>query len=237
MLETKLVRRGTNGPSREIKEMCSQMEFWGELTQETQRKVLTETQGLYDDLAGIKQLKMSAGRHVRNLHKELVGDGDKRSYFIRFMQSLDQSVRSSYRWMNILVDLNLPEPVLDAAERRGVDLIQASYVRAVKALPPPPKTIDADGAEKYLDRAIKQREKLVDADEGGPVDTTQIEREAWKAVVKRYEKIPSRARRDWVSRLFGHIMAACNLPAQRFEPEAVPEGFGAKPRGRRSKSG
>ena len=234
MANTKLVKTGTIVPSTDIKQMCSQMEFWGELTQDEQKAVLVETQGLYDDLAGMKQLRMSAARHVLKLHSLLVGEEGKRSYFVRFMQSLDQSVRSSYRWMNILVDLNLPEPVLDAAEKRGVDLIQASYVQAIRQLPAP-KTVDPD---TYLDKVLKERARMAqDGLEGAgrSLDPSVAEREAWRAVVGRYKRVAPRARRDWGVRLIGRLMAALGLPAQRFEPEAVPDDFTPK-RGRRAKA-
>jgi hypothetical protein len=183
----------------------------------------------------MKQLRMSAARHVLKLHSTLVGEEGKRSYFVRFMQSLDQSVRSSYRWMNTLVDLNLPEPVLDAAEKRGVDLIQASYVQAVKQLPAP-KTVDPD---TYIDKVLKERARMAqDEPEGANrySDPVQTEREAYRAIVGRYKRIPPRSRKDWGLRLLSRVMWALGLPGQRVDPEPAPEDFQARRPGRRAKT-
>lgn len=197
--------------------------FWSELSAGEQKTLKTETLEFMDEMKTMRQSRTRAVVHLMKVRDLLLPKG----HWVRYMQSLAHSSRSSYRWLNRANELELPAPVLEAAADRGIDLIHASYLNPLKQLPPPKTFADADPGDPkvghYLDRveALRGQE--------GPAATLLTsedgEKRAWRAVIREWERVGSRGRSAWGLRLIGRLMHRMSLPAQRVEPEAPPADF------------
>lgn len=216
-------------------EFFENLPFWKDLPKDRQRTVISGTNRIHNAVGGVIQLRTEAARAAAEVRDALLDGG----YWQKYLQSLTQSMRSAYRWLDRLDKLALPAAVLDAAAERGIDVVDGRYFNAIKELPPP-KALEGEAVDRYFQKVtVTVRDRRSKAKRARP-DPERAELMAWRAVVNRAGAAAAgRARTNWVVRLIGKLMAEFGLPAQRFEPEAVPEVFRAKvgyPKGRPRKT-
>lgn len=206
--------------------------FWDKLEKTEQRTVKAETEGLAEAHAGQVVSRMKMGEHLRNLQIVLEGKG----LFVKYLETLHFSYRTAYRYIEAFkaVKGQLPDTTLQLAAARGMDLVgyQADrpfgpYTEPIKMLPPPSSAADVPA---WLDKIEEKRKMLPRKPRRAKVAAPDISlRMAFASVYRRFKQLPGgRSRVAWSQRLIGLLMAEMGLPAQRFEPEAVPEGFRPK---------
>jgi hypothetical protein len=221
---TKKVTNGTIVPS----EFYASLPFWGDLSQSEQKTVREGTEGAVAAHKRMRQSRMEVAFHLQKVYEVLEGRG----YFTKYLHTLEHSQRSSYRWLNRLNDLALPGAVVEGAITHGVDLLHASYAEPLKQLPPP-KRLDEGAVASYLQKVQDLRAENRDEPTRRARRVPDLaEKLAWRSVIREWNALkgtkgPQRA--SWAIRLIGRLMAEMGLPAQRFEPEAVPEEFRPKP--------
>lgn len=233
MANAKLVGGGGIVQYSGVASRLTKEDFWDELTKDEQRTVLTETEGILDELEKVRQLRMTVARRGLRVQAVLAPKGA----YGKYLRTLEHYWRTVYRWTSQLKQLNLPEPVLDAAEERGIDLARSVYAEPVQSMPQP--KVDKESIQKYLDKLEQSRVRLFTArrEEGvGHLAPVEAERRAYKVVMAQWRGIQNR-RAEWAKRLLGRLMHSMGLPAQRIEPEPPPETFLAKRSGRPSKTG
>jgi hypothetical protein len=175
---------------------------------------------------------MRMGEHLQNLQMVLEGKG----LFVKYLETLHFSYRTAYRYIEAYkaVKDQVPETVLQLAAARGMDLVgyQADrpfgpYTEAIKALPPP---AEAEKVPEWLDGLEEKRKELPKrARNHKPAPAEASLRMAFASVYSRFKSLPNgKGRVAWSKRLIGLLMAEFGLPAQHFEPEAVPDGFRPK---------
>lgn len=207
--------------------------FWNELSQSEQKTVQNETVAFAGAVHRMRQSRLEAAYHLQKVKNVLLAKG----HFNKYVQSLAQSGRSSYRWLNRVTELSLPAAVIEAAIDKGVDLVQSSYVQAIKQLPPPKALADATASDPkvahYLERVEAARADVAPA--VSQLTPSESERTAWRAVMREFKRVPSRSRGAWGLRLLARLMGGMSIPTQRIEQEAVPGDFKPKagyPKGR-----
>jgi hypothetical protein len=198
--------------------------FWGELSQ-TEQKTVKE--GTEEAAAAHRRMRQSRLEVAWGLSKVYTVLGAK-GHWTKYLHTLEHSQRSSYRWFNRLNDLALPAPVVEGAIAQGVDLIHGSYAAPLKRLHPP-KKLDEKAVAGYLEELQDLREKYQNKTVETVVEPAEAELKAWRAVVRQWTALKGTRRSQWALRLIGRLMAEMGLPAQRIEPEAVPEDFRPKP--------
>lgn len=192
------------------------LSFWGELSKDQQKTVIQGTNRIHEAVLGALRLRAEAAREAATVREVLRGGG----HWQKYVHSLGQSMRSTYRWLGRLDQLGLPPAVLDRAAARGIDVIDGRYFTAIKALPPPKQT-DGNHLDGYLDRVAETA-----ASRKAPeLTASQAEIAAFRSVLNKSRRVGGKARTAWFLRLVGKLMAELGVPAQRIEPEAVPEGF------------
>ena len=216
-------------------EFFENLPFWNDLSKDRQKTVITGTNRIHSAVGAALQLRTEAARAAAEVREALLDGG----YWQKYLQSLTQSMRSAYRWLDRLDKLALPPAVLDAAAERGIDVVDGRYFNVIRDLPPP-KTLEGEAVDKYFHKVtVTVRDRRSKAKRDRP-DPARAELQAWRAVINRAQAAPAgRARTSWAVRLIGKLMAEFGLPAQRFEPEAVPDMFRAKvgyPKGRPRKA-
>lgn len=207
--------------------------FWGELSQTEQKTLVKETEGFLKEIETMRKSRTRAVLHLMNLRNLLLAKG----HFHKYVQGLAHSARSSYRWLNRANELELPAPVLEAAADRGIDLIHASYINPIKELPPPKTLAALESDDPKVIHYVERVEALrgSGASNKPVIHAEDAEKVAWRAVMREYKRMGSRARGPWGLRLLGRLMHAMSIPAQRLEPEVPPEDFAPKagyPKGR-----
>lgn len=228
MTIAKKVTNGTLVPS----DFYEALPFWGELSQ-TEQKTVKE--GTEEAAAAHRRMRQSRLEVAWGLSKVYAVLGAK-GHWTKYLHTLEHSQRSSYRWFNRLNDLALPAPVVEGAIAQGVDLIHSSYIEPLKQLPPP-KNLGAGSVESYLKKIedLRQEElKVTEAGRRNPVrrDMEGAEKTAWRAVIHQWNALKgtrAQQRASWAIRLIGRLMAEMGIPAQKIDPEAVPEEFRPKP--------
>lgn len=206
--------------------------FWDKLEKGEQQSVQKETRGLAEAHAGQVVSRIKMGEHLTALQDALDGKG----FFVNYLKTLNFSYRTAYRYIEAYkaVKDQVPEIALQLAAARGMDLVgyQADrpfgpYTEPIKMLPPP---ADADQVPDWLTAIEAKRKEL-------PKKTRHVRsvsgeaslRMAFASVYRRFKALPNgKGRVAWSQRLLGLLMAEMGLPAQRIEPEAVPEGFRPK---------
>jgi hypothetical protein len=227
-------------PRQELvtKDFFTALPFWDKLEKMEQRTVKAETEGLAEAHAGQVVSRMRMGEHLQNLQVVLEGKG----LFVKYLDTLHFSYRTAYRYIEAYkaVKDQVPENVLQLAAARGMDLVgyQADrpfgpYTEAIKALPPP---AEADKVPEWLDGLEEKRKELprrARNHKSLPAETSL--RVAFASVCRPLERLSAHSgpkgrsgRVEVVKRLISMMMAEFGIPAQNFQPEAVPEGFRPK---------
>jgi hypothetical protein len=208
--------------------------FWNELSQAEQKTVVHGTEKFKH---GFQQAIQSRLEMAEGLYEASMPLKEK-GYWVKYLQSLKQNWRTSYRWWNRFSELKedgLPQAVIDRAKVRHIDLIDGEYVAPMKQLPAP-SVNDADDptVDAYLDKVVEMRttQKSARRTRRRAVDPHQASVRAWRAVISQWDALAghstAKARAAWVVRLIGAIMTKTGLPAQRFEPEAIPGDYEPK---------
>lgn len=206
--------------------------FWDKLERGEQQAVQRETRELAAAHAAQVLSRTKMGEHLMNLQDALDGKG----YFVNYLKTLNFSYRTAYRYIEAYkaVKDQVPEIALQLAAARGMDLVgyQADrpfgpYTEPIKMLPPP---AEADAVPKWLDEIeAKRKEMPKKPRHARSVSGDAALRMAFASVYRRFKSLPNgKGRGAWAQKLLGLLMAEMGMPAQRIEPEAVPEGFRPK---------
>lgn len=217
------------------KDFFSTLPFWGALERTEQQTVERETKALAEAHAGQVALRTQMGQHLLNLQAVL----EPRRQFRPYLNSLHISYRTAYRWMQATKAAKelIPEHVLMAAAARGFDLVGYSakdplgpYSESVRRLPPPK---NPDKVPAWLEQIEESRKATGHKARGAHSGRRDVAperrlRAAFRSVDNQWKKMPNgKARTQWGLKLIGVLMGEFGIPAQRIEPEAVPDGFRA----------
>lgn len=206
--------------------------FWNELERAEQHGVKLETKEFLKARIGVDISRFKMAEALFNLQKLLEGKG----LFVKYVESdaLRFSYRTAYRYIEVYKKAvnRLSAATLRRAAAKGMELIgyQAErpfgdYTESIKLLPPPS---DESKVDDWLDELEEKRKSLPRRAKRtvAPEASLKI---AFASVYRRFKGLPTgKTRVAWSQRLIGLLMAEMGLPAQRFEPEAVPEGFRPK---------
>jgi hypothetical protein len=214
------------------KDFFTALPFWDRLEKVEQRTVKAETEGLAEANAGQVVSRMRMGEHLQNLQLVLEGKG----LFVKYLETLHFSYRTAYRYIEAYkaVKDQVPETVLQLAAARGMDLVgyQADrpfgpYTEPIKLLPPP---AESEKVPDWLDAIEEKRKELPRKTRRPPHTTADVAvRRIFASAYRGFKAVPNgKAKVTAGLKLIGLLMAELGIPAQRVEPEAVPDGFRPK---------
>ena len=227
-----------------------QLDFWGKLGAEEQRTVLTETVGVVAEINRGVAAKIAVGRHLQAVKKVLASPREGEGQWLKYCNNLlPFSYRTAERYIEAFerVEGVLPAPVLEAAIARGVDLLASNadpkrpfgaYTEAVKQLPPP-KDPTPKQAVEWVERVqeVAKNTPRLRHNARRRVGARELEVRAFQEFWRAYNGLPAgKTRAAWAVRLIAKLMTVAGLPAQRVEPEAIPDGYRPEPVGRPKKA-
>jgi hypothetical protein len=204
---------------------------WQELDAASKKTVHSETAQLGAAVDVMVRSRIAMGEHFTRIHGVL----EPKRLWSKFCEvyNLNRSTINASVAAYTKVNKVLPVEVLRVAASRGVDMMGAGkdlrplgkYTDAVKRLPPP-KTADTTQIVKWLDDVETLRKKQKKRAAEVEPDANDLLKEAYRFLVIRLDKVPSRRRRAWLGQLVGMGMTKIGLSSpQTFEPEAPPQSF------------
>lgn len=214
------------------KDFFTSLPFWGELGKTEQKTLERETAGLTESLSEGIKLRTRMCQHLARIQETLKAKGR----FLQFLQSLNVEYRTQYRHLEAYREVQkaLPEPVLDMAAERGMDLVGytaarpfGDYTEIIKEIPPPK---DAAHAAQWLEKLEAKRRETPRGNKRRRRDRSGEEalKRAFRNAVAAYNALPpGKTRLTWAKRLVNFLMLEFHLPAGSVQPEAVPEGVRA----------
>lgn len=204
---------------------------WQDLDAASRRTVQAETQQLGQSFDGFIRSRLAVGEHFTRIHAVL----EPRRMFSRFCEAynLNRSTANGFIASYANAKKSLPTEVLAVAAARGVNIMGSSsdsrplgkYTDAVRKLPPP-KTQDPQQIVDWLDELETIRKKAKKKAAEVEPDVDELLKDAYRYIVLRLDRVPSRRRRAWLNRLVGMSLAKIGVASsQSFDPEAAPEDF------------
>jgi hypothetical protein len=214
------------------KDFFTALPFWDKLEKMEQRTVKAETEGLAEAHAGQVVSRMRMGEHLQNLQMVLEGKG----LFVKYLETLHFSYRTAYRYIEAYKAVKDQVPETSSSWRLQGVWIWSDTRRTGRSGPirrpsrPLPPPAEAEKVPEWLDGLEEKRKELPKrARNHKPAPAEASLRMAFASVYSRFKSLPNgKGRVAWSKRLIGLLMAEFGLPAQHFEPEAVPEGFRPK---------
>lgn len=174
-----------------------------------------------EDMQAFATSALRLGMHLQQAHERL----NPLSLFVPFLNHIPGfSTATAYRYMGAYQNAQklLPEAIVRQALASGMDIISyqkdkpfGRYQEVVKRLPPP-KDPTPDQAIKWLEevdyeyKAAKQKTRK----EAKLPSAENAQREAFRAVVQRYGRIPKENQNvKWLVETFGYILSALGFDA------------------------
>ena len=159
----------------------------------------------------------------------------QRGSFVAYLNSFGSFKQAqAYRYINgyKMAQLHYPEAVLESILGTGLDMIGTKdrpfgkYQEIVKQLPPP-KDADAGKAQQWLNKVVSKYEETRKTSNKTETTPLELQKEAYNAIIKRYDKVPSKKQLAWIRELFGYILGTKMGMKQdeTIEPMDAPASF------------
>jgi hypothetical protein len=239
--------------SREVRQLVptarfEELKFWDKLSEKEQQIVKEESHQLVQAMILHGGSKLAMGEHFLKLRDVL----EPRRCFQKYVKAATRlPLRTVLRYITAYENAStrLPEVVLRAAMARGMNMLGereeeplGKYSRAVEIMPPP-RSPDADQANRYLDQVEtwnRERRSIIEKGKKKgksmvdelvkPGDPDKLLRKSYRAFEMFFKRLPNdrRTRRHFIEKLVGMMLADLGVAnSQTFEPTAIPEGFKA----------
>lgn len=219
--------------TRPLMELFAEEPWWNKLNADERSKIQTETKELSKAMLDFGHSKLAIGQHLSNLQSIL----EPQRAFVRYLGQLNFSQRTAYRyisgWKN--ASAKLPEPILDAAMSRGLNMIGENedeplgiYTDAVKKLPPP-NTKNPEKINAWLNE-VKDAVKVRRVRNRKDVSEDLLLKRAFRVLstTSRYLPDDYGKRVRWLRRLAGYTMYEMGITRkQMFAPIEPPAGYKA----------
>lgn len=148
------------------------------------------------------------------------------------------NIASAYRFIRGYnnAELRYTKPILNLVLSSGMDMLgddkkpYGKYTEVVKQLPPPKvsgdEAKDNATAQEWLTRVEAKYKESRKKGAAKLPDAEALQKEAFSAVLKRYEKVPKEKQLQWLRGLFGFILGNLQM-VQDFvvEPKDPPKTF------------
>jgi len=159
----------------------------------------------------------------------------QRGSFVAYLNSFGSFKQAqAYRYINgyKMAQLHYPEAVLESILGTGLDMIGTKdrpfgkYQEVVKQLPPP-KDADAGKAQQWLNKVVSKYEETRKTNNKTETTPLELQKEAYNAIIKRYDKVPAKKQLAWIRELFGYILGTKMGMKQdeTIEPMDAPANF------------
>jgi len=204
------------------------------LEPELRKKVVILTNQLQTAMTGLGTSAIEIGRTLKELEMLL----KPRKIWVPYLNSIPGfSTASAYRYINAYETAQdkLPKVVLDRVLALGVPMIGTKdepYGKYTKVItdgnlrPPSGKDVTALQADDWIKKVVNASKEAHGASRARTPDAGEYQRQAYVAVLRRVQKIPTDKRISWLHELFGFVLGNMGIDATfNVEPMNPPREF------------
>lgn len=213
----------------------TQQEWWGNLQQGEQKSLQSASTALARALVEHGKSRMAIGRSLAAVQEILEPHG----LFIQYLRNFHFSLATAYRYINGWKNVKdrLPEPILEAALSRGLDLIGGStdkpfgvYTIAAQATPIP-RNPTPEAAVKWIS-TVTERVKSTPREPPPAPELETLLRTAFQSLRTTMRKLTEGERAQFLTTLIGYALSEFRLPIPKLLRLIPPPEEWVKVRGR-----
>lgn len=205
------------------------------LEPDLRRMVASKSKELQDAITEFGMSGLKIGKVLKEIELLL----KPRGIFTQYVNSLPGfSLSTAYRWINgyEIAAKRFPMQILNRVIASGMAMIgdnknpYGKYTEVVKKLPMPSGEITEDQADQWLGKVSAAYRKGRGGHGAKLPDAETLQKEAYQAIMKRYQKVPDNSKQYWIKTLVSYIAFNLGWPEIHAASKTPPKEWASTPK-------